>query len=84
MTKQQLSDIEYLLAILMSGIFFCSESICNDDLNKRIGFFTDTARTLLDDIDSIRDGKEVDLSKWDEFKDVKKYLVEKLGGNHGL
>ncbi|GEM_PF-5141169 len=84
MTDNQLSDIEYLLAILMSGIYFCSESKCTDDLNKRIGFFTETARTLLDDIDSIRDGKEVDLSKWDEFKDVKKYLVEKLGGNHGL
>ncbi len=84
MTEQQLSDIEYLLAILMSGIYFCSESKRTDDLNKRIGFFTETTRTLLDDIDSIRDGKEVDLSKWNEFKDVKKYLVEKLGGKHGL
>lgn len=84
MTKQQLSDIEYLLAILMSGIFFCGESICNDDFNKRIGFYTKNARQLLDDIDAIRNGKEVDLTKWDEFKYVKKYLVEKLGGNHGL
>lgn len=77
MNKQQLADIEYLLAILMSGIYFCSESKGNDDLHKRIGFFTETTRALLDDIDAIRDGKEVDLSKWDEFKDVKKFLEEK-------
>ncbi len=77
MKKQQLADIEYLLAILMSGIFFCSESKDCDDLNKRIGFFTERSRALLDDIDSIRDGKAIDLSKWDNFMDVKKFLEEK-------
>ena len=76
MNKQQLADIEYLLAILTSGIYFCTESKDCDDLHKRIGFLTETTRALLDDIDAIRDGKEVDLSKWDEFKDVKKYLEE--------
>lgn len=77
MKKQQLADIEYLLAILMSGIFFCSESKDCDDLNKRIGFFTERSRALLDDIDAIRDEQEVDLSKWDGFEDVKEFLEKK-------
>ncbi len=77
MTKQQLADIEYLLAILLAGVYFCSESKHEEDLINRIGFYTSEARALLDDIDSIRDGKAIDLSKWDNFMDVKKFLEEK-------
>lgn len=71
MTDDQKETINFLINMLASGILFCEESKKEDDLAKRLGFFTSTARLLLDDIDAVCEGESIDMKKYEPFQPAK-------------
>ena len=71
MTDDQKETINFLITTLASGILFCAESMKEDDLAKRLGFFNSTARLILDDIDAVCEGESIDMKKYEPFQPAK-------------